>query len=291
MFKKIILGLIVLLSAMNIQAQNNAIFFGGSDDGWSGVSYVQVADQAIFLGGEDDGWSMANYIQPGDEAIFLGGEDDGWSMANYVQLGDEAIFLGGEGDGWATVVYPLGPLPVELLSFTGQVLNDTHVLDWSTSSEINSSHFVIEHSKNALNFLELGMQNASGNSSSAKSYSFTNKKPIVGNNYYRLKMVDIDGKSKYSNIILLKLLKDNSSIVLYPNPSANSINIDIISGNNTGNVSYQLLDVSGKILIQQNLENNTQSFKVDISSFANGLYFIKVNKNNGSEIIKFRISK
>ena len=291
MYKKIILGLIVLFASMNTQAQNNAIFFGGSDDGWSSGAYVQVADQAIFLGGEDDGWSMANYVQPGDEAIFLGGEDDGWSMANYVQPGDEAIFFGGEGDGWASVIYPLGPLPVELLSFTGRESENTHILDWSTSMESNSSHFVIEHSTNAANFYELGMKNAAGNSSVEKKYTFSNKKPALGNNFYRLKMVDQDQKFKFSNVVLLKVRKDNSTILLYPNPTANALNVEL-SGVSIGTkLEMSVMDASGKLLQTQSATFENQTFSLDVSSYSNGLYFMKISGNSFSEIVKFSIKK
>ncbi len=291
MYKKIILGLIVLLSAMNTQAQNNTIFFGGSDDGWSSSSYVQVADQTIFLGGEDDGWSMANYLQLGDEAIFLGGEDDGWSMANYLQTGDEALFLGGEGDGWASVIYPLGPLPVELLSFTGRESENIHILDWSTSMELNSSHFVLEHSLNATNFFELGMRNAAGNSSVEKRYTFSNKKPSIGNNFYRLKMVDLDGKFKYSNIVLLKVRKDNSTVLAYPNPTASMLNIEMNGIAIGTKLEMTLIDAAGKLLMKQNYTFENQLYTIDVSTYSSGLYFLKINGNAFSEIMKFSIKK
>jgi hypothetical protein len=291
MFKKIIFGFFALLSSLQIQAQNNAIFFGGDGDGWTSGSHVQVADEAIFFGGEGDGWAMANYLQSGDEAIFLGGEDDGWAMNFYLQLGDESIFYGGEGDGWASVIYPLGPLPIELLSFTGRELNDFHILDWSTSMETNSSHFVIEHSINSIKFNELGMQNAAGNSSTERRYTFTNKNPNLGNNFYRLKMVDQDGKYKYSNIVLLKVRKDNSTLMVYPNPTASMINIDINGLAIGSKLEVSLMDASGKLIKSHNYTFDNQLFSMDVSSYANGLYFLKINGNSYSEIVKFSIKK
>jgi len=269
MYKKLILGLGVLFISLYTQAQNNAIFFGGNADGWSQAAYQQVAD----------------------ENISLGGDDDGWSQANYQQVADEDISFGGEGDGWASVIYPLGPLPVELLTFTGHEDNGTHVLNWTTAMELNSSRFVIEHSMNASTFNELGMVSAAGNSAQEHNYTFTNKTPTLGNNFYRLKMVDIDQKFKYSNVILLKLLRDNTSIVVYPNPAASLINIEMNGMQAGAKMQVEIVDASGKLIKSEAYIYDNQKFTVDVSSYANGMYFLKIKGNTINELVKFSISK
>lgn len=291
MYKKIILGLSILLSVLSTQAQNNAIFFGGDGDGWSTAGYQQIADENISLGGEDDGFSSAGYQQIADENISLGGEDDGFSKSGYQQIADENISIGGEGDGWASVIYPVGPLPVELLTFTGKEVNNTHLLNWTTVMEFNSSHFVIEHSPNAITFSELGKRDAGGNSSERRNYSFQNMHPVLGNNFYRLNMVDIDGKSKYSNTILLKLLKDNTSIMVFPNPTASMLNIELNGINAGAQLQIQVLDASGKVVKSDNLTFSNQQYSIDVSSYSNGMYFLKIKGNTINEIVKFSISK
>ena len=289
--KKILIIASFTLSSLLSFCQNNPIFYGGSGDGVNMASFIQNYTPNNYYGGESDGEYMASFIQNYTAKNYYGGESDGEYMASFIQNYTAKNYYGGAGDGWASSIIVLGVLPVELLSFTGQEVNNTHVLDWKTSMEINSSHFVIEHSTNATQFLELGMKDAAGNSKVEQKYQFVNKAPSYGNNFYRLKMVDIDGKFKYSNVILLKYLKNNSTIAVYPNPTADHLNVTIQGDTKNQKVQYQILDMQGKLLQQHedSLDGNTQSF--DVSQYANGLYFMKIHFQNHSEIVKFRISK
>lgn len=310
--KNIIL-FILLFSLQKAFSQNNPIFFGGNGDGWSMTSYLQTSNTTMNHGGAGDGWSKSTYLQASNTTLHHGGVGDGWSTASHLAASNTTMnhgssgdgyaminfmpnaitpsYWGGEGDGWASNVIPLGPLPVELLSFTGRDSNEKHVLNWVTALELNSSHFVVEHSINALTFAELGMRDAAGNSSSEQKYTFTNLKPALGSNYYRLKMVDIDQKYKYSNVILLKLLKDHSSFSFFPNPAANMLHIEF-SGVAAGTVmQLEVLDAGGKILTRKDHIYDNTTLSVNISSYANGLYFLKIQSGSISEIVKFSIQK
>lgn len=296
-----------------LQASNTTLNHGGTGDGWNTGTYLQPSNATKNHGGGGDGWSMASHLSASNTTMnhggggdgyvlnnFMpnaitpshsGGDGDGWASNGHIPALNQILYKGGEGDGWASNVIPLGPLPVELLSFTGKEVRDVHVLDWVTSMEINSSHFVIEHSVNANYFSELGMLNAAGNSATESKYTFTNTKPVLGNNYYRLKMVDIDQKYKYSNIILLKLMKDNTSMLVYPNPTAHNLNIEL-SGLEIGTkLEMEVLDASGKLLQRQSPTFENQKFSLDVSTYSNGLYFLKINGEAFSEIVKFSISK
>jgi len=267
--KKIII-ISILLGIQNVYAQVNPLFLGGSGDGFNTSSYLQA---------------NANLT------MYNGNIGDGYAKNNYAPSIPQTLYNGGGGDGWASNVIPMGPLPIELMSFTGKELNSKHLLDWTTSLEINSSHFVIEHSSTANNFSELGMRDAAGNSSEKQNYSFTNIHPVIGNNYYRLKMVDIDGKSKYSNIILLKQLNDRTSLIVYPNPTANMLNVDMQGIANATRLNIEIIDGNGKIVLTQQVNYQQQSFAMNVSNFANGLYFLKLKYNTNSEVVKFSINK
>src|SRR6185503_17969398 len=94
-------------------------------------------------------------------------------------------------------------LPVELTSFTGMNDGAINILDWNTAGELNTSKFIIQRSVTGLEFEDIGEVAASGNSRSMKAYTFTDHDPYEGDNLYRLKIEDLDGSFKYSNIILL----------------------------------------------------------------------------------------
>jgi len=264
---------------------------GGSGDGWNMGSYLQASNLTLHRGGAGDGWNAGSYLQNTTTPSHAGGAGDGWSITTYLPALSQTLYNGGIGDGWASNVIPLGPLPVELLSFTGTEINQMHTLDWTTSMELNSSHFVIEHSVNATGFSELGMVNAAGNSSVESKYSFTNKKPVQGNNYYRLKMVDIDQQFKYSTIILLKLLKDQRSMVVYPNPAANLLNIELNGLIQNTKLQMQVMDASGKVLKLDEYSVDNKKYILDVSAYANGLYFLTIKGGTFSELVKFSISR
>ncbi len=101
--KKRLSGLLLLcMFSSALQAQNNAIFYGGPGDGWTQASFAQSAPN-ILLGGAGDGWSVANYAQQTPN-ILLGGGGDGWSNNSYAQS-IANIYNGGAGDGWSFTNY------------------------------------------------------------------------------------------------------------------------------------------------------------------------------------------
>lgn len=99
------------------------------------------------------------------------------------------------------------PLPIELISFDGENVSNSNLLEWSTASEINNDYFLLEISEDGYNWEDLARVSGSGNSTQVISYRFSdmNYKNVV--NYYRLSQVDFDGRSETFNIISI----DNSS--------------------------------------------------------------------------------
>ncbi|QNA44048.1 T9SS type A sorting domain-containing protein [Lacibacter sediminis] len=117
-----------------------------------------------------------------------------------------------------------GTLPVQLLSFNGRLINAQSHLNWRTATEINASHYLIERSGDGINFLSIGSVKAMGNSVAETAYQFVDASPLAAFNYYRLKMVDEDGKSSYSMVI--KLYSNSSTkVIASPNPFDQVINI------------------------------------------------------------------
>jgi hypothetical protein len=102
-------------------------------------------------------------------------------------------------------------LPVTLLEFTGRLDKTSTVLNWSTSMEQNSKHFEIEKSTDGTHFNTIGSINAAGNSSNKRDYAFRDIKLNYAN-YYRLKMVDLDGNYKLSNVVLIRVILQEARI-------------------------------------------------------------------------------
>ena len=119
-------------------------------------------------------------------------------------------------------------LPVELTSLNVSCVNQTQLISWTTGSETNNNYFVVEKSADGVHWQELEKILGSANSNSAREYEVTDNRPFQ-NTYYRIKQVDFNGESKYSEVISKKLCaQEGAMFEIYPNP-ANG-NIQVVSG-------------------------------------------------------------
>ena len=163
-------------------------------------------------------------------------------------------------------------LPVELVSFTAMSSNNENILRWNTSSEINNDHFEIQRSTDAKNWNEIGTEKGHGTTNAPQNYSFTDAtvitEPIM---YYRLKQVDYNGAFVYSDIRKISTFIHNTDLKLFPNPAREILNIDF-GGNETK--SLKILNMSGQCIYTSSNENLQK--QIDISSFASGMYILKV---------------
>lgn len=112
------------------------------------------------------------------------------------------------------------PLPVELINFNVEKSNSSQSIDlhWQTCSEQNSSLIFVQKSSTGKNFSTIGFVKAQGSSNAIVDYKFKDNSPFHGTNYYRLKMVDINGTYEYSSTLNIQFDKVDSKIVFYPNP-------------------------------------------------------------------------
>lgn len=168
----------------------------------------------------------------------------------------------------------LAVLPVSLSSFQGNLLDGTVKLSWSTSREINSSHFVIEKSFDGSSFKSIGQVK----SGSASQYAFTDNTPLGKVNYYRLKQVDLDGNFAYSRVILIRNDGDNIVMKLAPNPIAAYLNISVKLDRDEA-LKVHLYDQSGRQVKRYNFQGNKglNAFNLnDLNSLPAGNYTVEV---------------
>jgi hypothetical protein len=122
-------------------------------------------------------------------------------------------------------------LPVTLGSFDVKPMEKGSLLRWSSLTESNNAGFEVQQSVGHANgFTKIGFVDSrakNGNSQAEIGYSFEDKTPINGAFvYYRLKQIDMDGKSSYSVIRTFKVGEVNAVWQVYPNPSSGSITIE-----------------------------------------------------------------
>ena len=165
-------------------------------------------------------------------------------------------------------------LPITLSAFTIKKLSKSVQLNWSTEQESNSSHFIIERSADGRIWNTIGRIVAAGFSSSHIDYIYYDNAPLNGSNYYRLQLVDRDGKAQFSpvrNVYFANAL----GVIISPNPAKDFINIAISANNNNpASIIIEFIDISGKIIYRQ--QATQSSLRVNTSTFNKGMYFVKL---------------
>jgi hypothetical protein len=182
----------------------------------------------------------------------------------------------------ARVLVSAGTLPVKLISFQSKLVNTTVQLDWRTATEINSHYFAIERSADARNWEVIGRINATGESNTEKNYLYTDKTPLTGRNYYRLKTVDRDATSETSSTLQVDVSAPSTGISVYPIPAINTITVKGIEQNRE--TVYTITDAEGKTIRKGLLPSGVQ--QIDIQDLKKGIYFLKAEQKNAVRFIK-----
>lgn len=192
-------------------------------------------------------------------------------------------------DDFRVVTTVNGPLPVSLRNFNANLRNSNVALTWITETENNAKGFAVERRMGNGAYVEIGFVNSkavSGNSSSTLEYSFSdaNLKPSTVAEY-RLRQVDLDGKSSYSEIRSVRNGSKNLLLSVYPNPSRGITNISIPDG--VGMVDVSLEDFTGKTIQRYNGINRNN---LQLTNMKPGLYVVRVFVRETGEYITERIS-
>ena len=181
-------------------------------------------------------------------------------------------------------------LPINLLSINGHNEQNVNIVNWVTSSEINNSHFDIERSEDGIEFTKIGEIKSAGNTTVNTNYSFTDKAPFNGTNYYRLKQWDFNGEFQYSKIISIENKSKKQGFTIYPNPAIGNITVQSAT-TKTYNRTVEVVDIIGKKVTSVTLSANQNTIKINTQNIFNGVYFVRVNDGNEMIIEKLVINK
>ncbi len=170
-------------------------------------------------------------------------------------------------------------LDVKLSSFSAALLNEKVALNWATSMEKNFSHFVIERSFNGYDFSDAAMLFANGNSEVTSKYAYNDKLP-AGNSgivYYRLRMVDADGRYSTSDVKMVRLGKatNDVKIITYPNPVVSELRVTLPASWQNKAVSFEVYNSNGQVVKRMNNIQASQTEVINVNELSNGLYVVK----------------
>ena len=170
------------------------------------------------------------------------------------------------------------PLPVEYVDFSVQTLASGNLLKWETALEQNNYGFHIQRSEEGANWEDVGFVEGKITHSGLSQYSFLDRDPKHGDNFYRLRQVDIDGGFDFSDVV--HAFFTETAISVFPNPTDRTIEI---GGLDEGEARIRIMDGYGRSI----MDLTTTERSIDISALAAGMYFISVVNGANSAKIQF----
>jgi fibronectin-binding autotransporter adhesin len=219
-----------------------------------------------------------------------------WNGSAWENKGQSAITGSTPGDVTSNTVTSFSPftfgslslalnlLPVKLLSFEGELNPKKEVdLTWKTSTEINNDYFTIERSADGKFFEPLFTVDGAGNSTRVIDYAGKDPHPLKGISYYRLKQTDYNGKSEYSQILVIvnNELSVND-IIAYPNPVNDELHLKT-DPSLQGQVTVR--NLVGAVVYLGSIAG--PDFRMDVSDLQRGVYIITVDSGTRNFQIKF----
>ena len=168
--------------------------------------------------------------------------------------------------------------PIELLDFSGRVLEEGNLLEWQTATEYQNDFFTLYRSIDGISFEEIAKIEASGTTTSLQTYELLDRDAPNGISYYQLSQTDYDGSTSRSNVIsLTRTDHRDGEITMTPIPAHNFIQVSFQTTSLQTTVSVH--DVAGRLIEYQDVktEAGRNEWSLDVSSYSPGVYFLTVD--------------
>ncbi len=168
-----------------------------------------------------------------------------------------------------------GLLPVTITSFEGQRVDDFVLLRWFATQETSFKQYEVERSEDGISFSKIGIVAGRNlNNYNFRDYSFQSSKTF----YYRLKMIDIDGGFKYSKIVIVRTNDLPDVLTIFPNPTPGAVKINFAQPI-AGSGKVQVYDITGRLMVQKNVNAGSTFLELNLNAFANGKYNVRIITN------------
>src|SRR5687768_1854133 len=263
---------ILLMGSGNVSNSSGSILSGGL------FSRLFISDGNLDNSGEWTANILSYCVNGGSinsiPSGMLGGPEDCSSLDEPAEL--ECGFCGPTGE-----LPP--PLAVALSYFTAEKSGDASFLKWTSVSEVNSHHYEIQRAGSDGIYTSIGEVKAAGTSTTSNTYKFEDRSPLAGINYYRLKLIDNDGKFTMSPIRSTSF-STAGQITFYPNPVVDIIHFDLY-GDDSRETNISVLDFNGRQVAIHKASGT--SADINVSNLPSGKYLVKITTNAGIETYWF----
>ncbi|MBC7935469.1 MAG: T9SS type A sorting domain-containing protein [Rhizobacter sp.] len=244
------------------------------------TSAIDAAGIANIVVEQQHGFSLTGFpgtynstsvtINPNDSAIIWNATANRWEIIIDVD-GFSGFFLKSQ----------LAVLPVTLLQFSANKTASEVILNWKTAQELNTSHFIVEKSLDAINFQYLDKVPANNNITGA-IYNFKDANPAPGLNFYRLVITDYNNSRKFSDVLAVNMT--NIQAAFYVTLQRQNKTATIYLNNpEKGAVTLEIFDINGSLLNKQVVgrkETTAFSGNLNISNNQTGIYILRCSVGN-----------
>lgn len=242
--------------------------------GPTGVNTNNLSQVRLLLDADGDFTSGVSLVPPTSISGTIATFDVDFTLANgyFFTLGSEQQ----------------AALSVVLVAFTADITSENDVeLRWKTDSEQDNAMFVLQRSKDGLNFESLATIGGAGNSNELLGYQFLDKQPYRGRSYYRLKQVDFNGEIEYSFLVNVRL-EQKGDLIIYPNPApTGEAGFSIRLPDGVEVYTIHIFDAKGVSQLKMDTpEVNGIDMEVKWSPDDKGLYLVVLNTSEGRKVLK-----
>lgn len=181
-----------------------------------------------------------------------------------------------------TLASVLAPLPLSWGPLNATRYKKAAQIEWTTYEEQNTAFFEIERSTDGIQFAGTGLTTRAFNTAGDHHYQVTDQWAPAVKTFYRIKEIDIDGRTNYSQVVSVNAIESNNDIevIIYPNPASGVVNVQLRSSErNLRNI--KLYDAAGRLL-QSGYNINNTAGKVAVSHLASGIYWLQIELSNGT---------
>ncbi len=178
-------------------------------------------------------------------------------------------------------------LPIELANFDVTIVQNAPLLSFTTATERNNDYFSIERSNDGATFSEIGRVTGSGTTIEKQDYTYTDAQPLKGINYYRLKQVDFDGTSTYSNVVSV-VMGRLGTFSVSPSPAADLLKVRF-EESTTEAGCYEVFDQMGQLVLTGEVGAESNELNLDVYTLITGIYILRMT--NGRETVSEQFYK
>ncbi|MEL7145277.1 MAG: T9SS type A sorting domain-containing protein [Bacteroidota bacterium] len=176
-------------------------------------------------------------------------------------------------------------LPVELHSFEVRITGDAVELLWQTLTEIDNHRFEVMRSIDGQDWQTIGEVAGAGNSLSVHTYTFTDRRPLHGVSFYRLRQVDFDGLSEYLPVRMCRTTDELAEVLVFPNPASSELHVKTTNG---AIRNVRLKNLAGLDVPYQyyQVAQTADGYHLSVPSLANGIYLLVLDGRKTVRVVK-----